>query len=135
MTVGTTQPLTEMSTRNCPEGKGRPALKADNLTAICEPVFYSKCGRLYVSQTYRPIRPVTEIILLILPSYAIWRREFCAKVLLFRVLTKLNMQQPVSEYSQRCIYHCQHIYIVHSISVAMFVFYVCINLQIPSSDI
>jgi hypothetical protein len=32
-----TQPLTEISTRNPPGGKGRPALKADNLTAICEP--------------------------------------------------------------------------------------------------
>jgi hypothetical protein len=34
--VGSTQPVTEMSTRNLPEGKGRPALKADHLTAICE---------------------------------------------------------------------------------------------------
>jgi hypothetical protein len=30
----TTQPLTEMSTRNLPGGKGRPSRKADNLTAI-----------------------------------------------------------------------------------------------------
>jgi hypothetical protein len=34
--LGFTQLLTEMSTRNLPEGKGRPARKAD-LTAICEP--------------------------------------------------------------------------------------------------
>jgi hypothetical protein len=40
MGVGSTQPLTEMSTRNIPGGEGRPALKADNLTAICEPIFY-----------------------------------------------------------------------------------------------
>jgi hypothetical protein len=33
MTVGSTQPLTEMSTRNFPGGKERPARKAD-LTAI-----------------------------------------------------------------------------------------------------
>jgi hypothetical protein len=32
------QPLTEMSTRNLPGGKERPALKADNLTAVCEPI-------------------------------------------------------------------------------------------------
>jgi hypothetical protein len=38
MVLGSTQPLTEMSTRNIPAGKGRPAHKADNLTAICEPV-------------------------------------------------------------------------------------------------
>jgi hypothetical protein len=36
--LGSTQPLKEMSTRNLPEGKGRPALKTDNLTAIYEPI-------------------------------------------------------------------------------------------------
>jgi hypothetical protein len=36
MTLWSTQPLTEMSTRNLPEGKRRPARKAE-LTAICEP--------------------------------------------------------------------------------------------------
>jgi hypothetical protein len=33
-----THPLTEMSTRNLPGGKGRPARKADNHTVICEPI-------------------------------------------------------------------------------------------------
>jgi hypothetical protein len=37
MALGSTQPLTEMSTRNLPGGKGRPARKADNLTAIYVP--------------------------------------------------------------------------------------------------
>jgi hypothetical protein len=37
MALGSTQPLTEMSTRNLHEDKGRPARKADNLIAICEP--------------------------------------------------------------------------------------------------
>jgi hypothetical protein len=36
MALGSTQPLTEMSTRNIPGSKGRSARKADNLTAICE---------------------------------------------------------------------------------------------------
>jgi hypothetical protein len=36
MALGSTQPLTKMSTRNLPGGKGRPARKDDNLTAICE---------------------------------------------------------------------------------------------------
>jgi hypothetical protein len=39
MTLGSTQPLTEMSTWNLPGGKGRPAPKVDNLTAIYEPIF------------------------------------------------------------------------------------------------
>jgi hypothetical protein len=37
MALGSTQPLTEMSTRDIPGGKGRPARGAD-LTAICEPI-------------------------------------------------------------------------------------------------
>jgi hypothetical protein len=36
--LGSTQPLTDMSTRNLPGGKGRQARRADNLTAICEPI-------------------------------------------------------------------------------------------------
>jgi hypothetical protein len=38
ITLGSTRPLTEMSTRNLPCGKGRPARKTDNLTAICVPI-------------------------------------------------------------------------------------------------
>jgi hypothetical protein len=38
MFLGSTQSLTEISTRNLPGGKGRPARKADNLTAIYEPI-------------------------------------------------------------------------------------------------
>jgi hypothetical protein len=37
MALGSTQTLTEMSTMNLPGGKGRPARKADNITAIYEP--------------------------------------------------------------------------------------------------
>jgi hypothetical protein len=48
--MGLTQPLTEMSTRNLPGGKGRPALMADNLTAICEPI---------VSKMWEPRRLTT----------------------------------------------------------------------------
>jgi hypothetical protein len=38
MALGSTQPLTEMSSRNLLGGKGRPARGADNLTVICEPI-------------------------------------------------------------------------------------------------
>jgi hypothetical protein len=60
MALGSTQPLTEMSTRNLPGDKGGPVRKADNLNAICEPIS-TKCGSLDVSQPYRPLRPVTGI--------------------------------------------------------------------------
>jgi hypothetical protein len=42
MALGSTQPLTEMSTRNLPGGKGRPADRADNLTAVSEPIVLDK---------------------------------------------------------------------------------------------
>jgi hypothetical protein len=38
MALGSTQPLSEMSTRNFSGGKGQPARQADNLTTICEPI-------------------------------------------------------------------------------------------------
>jgi hypothetical protein len=37
MALGSTQPLTETSTRDLSGVKGRPARKADNLTAISKP--------------------------------------------------------------------------------------------------
>jgi hypothetical protein len=38
MTLGSIQPLREISTKNLPGGKGRPARKTDNLTDIYEPI-------------------------------------------------------------------------------------------------
>jgi hypothetical protein len=40
MALESTQPLTDVSTRNLPGGKGQPAHKADSLTAICEPTVW-----------------------------------------------------------------------------------------------
>jgi hypothetical protein len=49
MALESTQPLTEMSTRKLPECKKRPARRADNLAAICEPNV-CKCENLNLSQ-------------------------------------------------------------------------------------
>jgi hypothetical protein len=38
MALGSTQPLIKMSTKNLPGAEGRPARRADNLNAICEPI-------------------------------------------------------------------------------------------------
>jgi hypothetical protein len=43
MALGSTQSLTEMSTRNLLAGRGRPAHKADSPTAICEPIGKKMC--------------------------------------------------------------------------------------------
>jgi hypothetical protein len=50
-----------MSTkRNLPGGKGRPALKPDNLTTICEPIV-QEMWKPWRLTTYGPPRPVTGI--------------------------------------------------------------------------
>jgi hypothetical protein len=41
MALRSTMPLTEKSTRNLAVGKVRPTRKADNLTAICEPIVWN----------------------------------------------------------------------------------------------
>jgi hypothetical protein len=64
---GSTRSLTEMRTRNLPGGKGRPARRADNLTAICDP-FSIKCGSLDVSEPYGPSRPATRIVYILYSS-------------------------------------------------------------------
>jgi hypothetical protein len=57
MTLGSTQPITEMSSRNLPEGKWWPARKANNLTAIYETtVCLENVG---ASQLYGSTRHVT----------------------------------------------------------------------------
>jgi hypothetical protein len=40
MALRSTRPLTYMSTRDLPGGKGRPERKADSPTAICELIVY-----------------------------------------------------------------------------------------------
>jgi hypothetical protein len=44
MSLQSTQPLTEMSIRNLPGGKGRPVRGADNLTPICESIVRKNVG-------------------------------------------------------------------------------------------
>jgi hypothetical protein len=76
MALGSTQPLTEMSTRNLPRGKGRPAPKADNLAVICESIVEKMCEPRRL-KLCGPPRPVTGIALpYFLPYHVKYIKKF-----------------------------------------------------------
>jgi hypothetical protein len=64
MALRSTQPLTEMSTRNVPVDKWRPARKAENSPPSVSQL-YRKCGNLDVSQPHGTPLPLRGIALLV----------------------------------------------------------------------
>jgi hypothetical protein len=67
MALGSTQPLTEMSTRNIPGGEGRLARKADNITAICEPTVYKMWEPQHLTALWVSMARYRDTFTLLLP--------------------------------------------------------------------
>jgi hypothetical protein len=83
MALGSTQPLTEMSTRNLPVGKGRQAREAENLTAIRKQIVW---------KMWEPRRLTT-----LWASTACYRDSFTF-FFLFRPFCGVSMDLPVITY-------------------------------------
>jgi hypothetical protein len=83
MALGSTQSLTEMSTRNLPGGKKRPARRADNLTAICEP---NVC-KLWEPQPLATLRATTACTGIALPFTFTRVRQCCGIQSGYKLLT------------------------------------------------
>jgi hypothetical protein len=62
MTMGSIQPLTEISARNLPGGKKRPAHSTDNLAAIC-----AECLKMWEPQSLATLRASTACTRITLP--------------------------------------------------------------------
>jgi hypothetical protein len=82
MALGSTQPLIEMSPRNLPGAKGRPARKADNLTAICEPIVYKMWGPRRLTSLWAFTACYRNNFTLPYPSIFI-RRNICLEIVLY----------------------------------------------------
>jgi hypothetical protein len=101
MALGSTQVLTEMSTRNLPGGKGRAARWHITLTTSPPSVsrLSRKCGSLDVSQPYGSPQPVTGIALPYIYIYAIRYSVHPNRLLIESLLRPQNTGKNTVSYS------------------------------------
>jgi hypothetical protein len=115
MVLGSTQPLTEMSTRNLPGSKIRSVSKADNLTTICEPTVWN---------VWEPRRLVTGIALLFLflrllgIYYEYEHKIITAETILYSVLRTDNLSRKIAIDSKYLVVHT-YFYVCHLTTLAI----------------
>jgi hypothetical protein len=100
MALGSPEPLTEMSTTNLPEGKGRPARKADDHTAICELIVYKMWEPRHLT-TLWPSRPVTGIALPLLQLHLAVKQDSSDKNPQCITLTSNCLFQEIKESKKK----------------------------------
>jgi hypothetical protein len=67
MDLGSTESLAEIIARDLPGSKGRPAREADNLIAICEPIFPKK--KMWELRCLKPCGPPQSVTGVTLPLH------------------------------------------------------------------
>jgi hypothetical protein len=97
MALRSIQPLTEMSTRNLPGGKGRPACKAENLTAICEPTVYKMWEPRRLTTLWASMASYRDSFTLPLP----FKDIMCQKRVDFHVFSKQCPSVPLRVQEMR----------------------------------
>jgi hypothetical protein len=100
MALGSTHPLTEMSTRNLPGNKRRHLRPA---SPRCVSRLSRKCGILEVSQPYGPPWPVSGIILSL---YRLSRKELPEETFP-QTTDKLHGLSPRANYTDRATAACR----------------------------
>jgi hypothetical protein len=96
MALRSTKPLTEMSTRNLPWGKGRPAHMADHLTAICEPIVQKMWEPRRLTTLWASTACYRDSFTFIISVASFWKTDTTVYILIFSTRCRRRVISPSS---------------------------------------